>query len=211
MRFRLLLGLALCLTYLTLEAQIPRTLSYQGVITDFNGDPISDDIQSFTLLATQDALLLLDRKTSDAARPMSGSVLEAVNKHEKLSQLQLDEKGMLSTFTPIDRNSDHELWQKLTRDLAPTEDYDIHSHVLHHSDEGTLIAVWVKQGLPAETHTKTLESALLVAGDCTGYLGDREISIKPGDFLDIPLHVKHALNVVSDHPAQLIIMRKRAS
>lgn len=138
-------------------------------------------------------------------------LMAALSTDRKLEALSLTSDQRLASFVPIHSGSDHLKWERLVKDLSPPEDFALHAHPLYQGEEGSLMVVWIDKSLPPESHADLYESFLLLEGYCSGKLGDQELEIRPGSFLNIPLDTEHSLEVLSDRPAKLILMRKRVA
>lgn len=65
----------------------------------------------------------------------------------------------------------------------------------------------VENEVPEEIHEAMVESFLVLNGNCICQLGNEKIALGVGDFLEIPLHTSHAVQVTSDEPIIAILQR----
>ena len=84
------------------------------------------------------------------------------------------------------------------------------ARIIGFTPQYTTAIVWLEQGAPPETHTDEFEQFLIVEGTCDITIGEQVHSLKPGDFLSIPLHVSHNVRVTSSYPCKIILQRVAA-
>jgi len=65
----------------------------------------------------------------------------------------------------------------------------------------------VKKEIPLEVHDDMIESFILLKGECRCLLGQTYIDLKPGDFLEIPIHTEHSVKVTSKEPVLAVLQR----
>lgn len=161
--------------------------------------------------AQQDMISYMQLFEKAPPQHMLDGILQNVTKDIELEKAKLTgDSARLSQFIPISKHSDYQKWQRLTKELNPPQDFDIHSHELFNDESNILCVVWIKDRIPSEEHDDLLESILCVEGTCVGKLDNETIPLSPGDFWQIPLHADHTLEVTSDHPVKLILMRQIA-
>ena len=110
----------------------------------------------------------------------------------------------------LSKISDFEPW--LNRDdMQEPDEYDaMHGKIIGASEEKTTLIVWLRYGAPDETHTEEYEKFLIVEGSCDITIGEKVHHLKAGDFLSIPLHINHRVEVTSDKPCKIILERAAA-
>ena len=59
--------------------------------------------------------------------------------------------------------------------------------------------VVTKLDVPQEMHDDIAESFFILKGRCTCTIGDEQVTLNPGDHLDIPLHVNHDVKLESPY------------
>ena len=86
--------------------------------------------------------------------------------------------------------------------------YDhLFSKTLEKDEVNCVMLVWAKKGLPEELHTDLLETFWVLEGSCDCFIGDQKTSMKPGDKMEIPLHIKHSVVVTSSQPLKVIFQQ----
>lgn len=144
-----------------------------------------------------------------APNNLLAGILTGINHDQKLADAKiLQESGKLQQFIPISTQSDYQKWLDLTKDLKPPENFDVHLHELYNDSKNFLYVVWIKDQIPEEEHDDLHESILLLEGNCDGFLENRKVHLKEGDFWQVPLHTDHFLRVTSKQAVKLILMRQ---
>ena len=96
-------------------------------------------------------------------------------------------------------------------DLQLPEDFPgASAHIIGHTASVTTAIVWLGQGAPPEVHNNEIESFLIVEGTCSITIGEQVYNLQPGDFLSIPLHANHFVQVTSSCPCKLVLERAAA-
>ena len=126
-------------------------------------------------------------------------------KAQLLTQLEAE------VYPPLEQETSLDFWLPLTKDLPiPEEGEDIYVHRLDDPIYHTRI-VRVHQQIPEETHHNLLERFLLLQGTCTCRMGEQVFEMKPGDLMEIPLHLPHSLTVTSKEPNLFILQRVKVA
>jgi mannose-6-phosphate isomerase-like protein (cupin superfamily) len=104
---------------------------------------------------------------------------------------------------------DLSFWLSLTANLFPPAAYDnIHSQRLEKTPQRTTLVVWAQRFVPEEVHTDIIERFMILQGACTCYFnGEEHVRMAAGDTLEIPLHVRHRLEITSSQPLQAIVQK----
>lgn len=105
---------------------------------------------------------------------------------------------------------DYSLWLEREDMQAPDEYDSSYAKIINSDEEKTTMIVWLKDNAPEETHTNEYEKFLIVEGSCDITIGDEVHSLKRGDFLAIPLFIKHTLVVTSTYACKVILERAAA-
>ena len=163
------------------------------------------------LLAAQTRVFELARSQALEAPELLNEIFSAIDHERGIRHLKLNDDQKLDHFSAISSVSDITDWARLTESISAPDEIALHMHELYSGKEGELHVIWLRTGLDPEIHTDELESILVLEGHCTGYLGNEAIAIRPGDFIEIPLHAEHSLKVESDFPAKLILMRRKVA
>lgn len=114
------------------------------------------------------------------------------------------------SLSAISSISDYSQWLDREDMRAPDEYESMYGKIINSDDVKTTMIVWLKDGAPDETHTDELEKFLIVEGTCDIIIGDTNHSLVSGDYLAIPLHVNHRVQVTSDIPCKIILERAAA-
>ena len=59
--------------------------------------------------------------------------------------------------------------------------------------------VYTRMNIPEETHEDLIESFFILEGSCRCMVDGQEYLLNPGDFLEIPLYVKHDITLLTPH------------
>jgi mannose-6-phosphate isomerase-like protein (cupin superfamily) len=111
-------------------------------------------------------------------------------------------------ITPLDKNglpvinkhADHQTWLKTLDHLipaAPSEDF-LCIEIRKDNNFQQMLVV-TKMNVPEEEHEDYLESFFILKGQCECTVGNEFYKLEAGDFLEIPLHVKHNILVTSPY------------
>lgn len=106
--------------------------------------------------------------------------------------------------------SDYQEWL-VREDLQdPAAFEDIHAKIIGFTPEVSTAIVWLKKMAPTERHAKEYEKFLIVEGSCTITIGTEIRKMEKGNYLSIPLHIDHYVNVTSAIPCKIILQRVAA-
>ncbi len=113
-----------------------------------------------------------------------------------------EEYSVPPMLTPESKAADFAEW--LNRpDMVMPADYDgMYAKIIGVSLKATTAVIWFSEMVDNEVHDKELESFLILEGTCDFTIGNEVHSLKPGDFLTIPLHTPHIANVTSKYSVQ---------
>lgn len=105
---------------------------------------------------------------------------------------------------------DYAVWTSRP-DMVLEEDLDdIFAKILSYTPELITAIVWIKEMAPQEVHDDEYEKFLILEGTCDIVIEDLTYSLKPGDYLTIPLYKKHHVLVTSAVPCKVILQRVAA-
>jgi mannose-6-phosphate isomerase-like protein (cupin superfamily) len=91
-------------------------------------------------------------------------------------------------------------WLNALAHLIPDEHITDFYHHLLKQDDGVMQALVVsKVNIPDETHTDLIESFFILEGSCRCVIDNREYILNPGDFLEIPLHQHHDVELLTPY------------
>jgi len=124
------------------------------------------------------------------------------------------EKGETPSFPPVLNEqstvADYAEWLERD-DMMLTADFDnIYAKIIGFTPETTTVIVWIKEIAPQEVHNDEYEKFLIVEGTCNIIIEEKVYSLVPGDYLAIPLHKKHFVEVTSNVCCKAIMQRVAA-
>jgi mannose-6-phosphate isomerase-like protein (cupin superfamily) len=106
----------------------------------------------------------------------------------------------INRLPAVDKNADHQAWLKTLDHLIPIElSEDFLRLEIRKDNNFQQMLVVTKMDVPEEDHHDFIESFFILKGTCECYLGDDLFKLEEGDFLEIPLHVKHNIQVTSPY------------
>lgn len=89
--------------------------------------------------------------------------------------------------------------------LQPDSAYDnIKIRLLASNKQSTSFILWIKKDVRAHLHEQHTENIYVLEGEGEMRIGNENRKIKPGDFLNIPPGVPHALKVTSATPVKVL-------
>ena len=106
--------------------------------------------------------------------------------------------------------SDFKEWLERDDMQEPSSYETMHGKIIGSNEEKTTLIVWLKDGAPDETHTDEIEKFLILEGTCDITIGDEVHSLSAGDYLSIPLHINHRVEVTSPIRCKIILERAAA-
>jgi mannose-6-phosphate isomerase-like protein (cupin superfamily) len=157
----------------------------------------------------EDTLFQLAQSNAAEPNPTLKSLL--LGKIDYLGRLRAGEIPVKApSLTPGSKVADFQQW--LTRsDMQLKGELDLAQVAIISDEPDQMTAiVWLRLGAPAETHSHEYEKFLIVEGSCDLTIGTKVHSLKAGDFLSIPLHITHHVEVTSDVPCKIILQRAKA-
>ena len=111
---------------------------------------------------------------------------------------------------PESRMEDYAPWLNRKDMAMPATAENIFARIIGYSEEAMMAVVWVRCSTPAEVHTNEYESFLILEGSCIFTLGTEQRQLKAGDFLAVPLHIRHHVEVTSAVPCKVLLQRRAA-
>ena len=129
---------------------------------------------------------------------------------ERLKQQILNTLGFadvidLNNLPVVDAYADHNSWFKAVEHLIPTEPFDdFFMDVLRQDDQAAQMLVVTKLNVPEETHEDFIESFFILKGQCVCTVGNNTYTLNAGDFLEIPLHTDHDINITSPYVVAIL-------
>jgi len=124
-----------------------------------------------------------------------------------LDNLGKEENASPQNLPLINRFSSYEKWLEITTPLLPvsTND-DVYIKVLRNGGGVFQSVLLLKSFYPDEVHDTVQESALVLQGECICTIGNEEITLQAGHFIEIPFNVNHNIKVTKG-PVLAIIQR----
>jgi len=142
------------------------------------------------------------------------SAEEAINPNPELKNKILS--ALIYSDYPLDINnlpvvnkySNAEDWLKAFAHLIPAEQPEgIFIEVVRYDDKVAQMFVVACQDVPKEVHTDKLESFFILEGQCRCTVGEEVIMLNAGDFLEIPLHTEHDIEMLT--PRVVAVLQHR--
>lgn len=137
---------------------------------------------------------------------------QSIAPDKKLKDQILAKLGFANTVTLqnlplIDAYSNYSDWLAAVEHLIPAEPFEpFFAEVLRQDEKATQTLVITQLNAPEETHVDRMESFLILKGHCTCTVGNETFTLQAGDFLEIPLHVKHDIKI--DSPYVIAILQE---
>ena len=111
----------------------------------------------------------------------------------------------INNLPAVDENSDHQTWLNTLAHLipdVPLEDCTMND--VRKDDHFQQKLVVTKMDVAEEDHDDYLESFFILKGQCECTVGNDIIKLGAGDFLEIPLRVKHNIKVTSPYVVAIL-------
>jgi mannose-6-phosphate isomerase-like protein (cupin superfamily) len=175
-----------------------------GVLEEYCLGLLSEEQKSFLI---QMAMLYPEVKEELIATELAMEKLASSNGLEPghgIKQRILDALGFgddkIERFPALTKDADHQTWLKNLAHLIPSQpSEDFYCEVIRKDDNIQQMLVVVKTDVPEEDHDGYLESFFILKGHCECTVGDKTVNLFAGDYLEIPLHVKHDIKIMSPH------------
>lgn len=106
----------------------------------------------------------------------------------------------LDQLPTISANTDRQAWFNTLKHLIPDEpSEDFSCEVFRSDDHIRQMLVITKIDVKEEQHSDYLESFFILEGRCECTVGNNVYTLGTGDFLEIPLHLKHNIKLLSPY------------
>lgn len=93
-----------------------------------------------------------------------------------------------------------EAWLNGMAHLIPAEHTEpFFHHLLRHDEQIMQALVVSKINIPEETHEDVIESFFILEGRCRCIIDATEYILGPGDFIEIPLHTNHDVELLTPY------------
>jgi mannose-6-phosphate isomerase-like protein (cupin superfamily) len=117
-----------------------------------------------------------------------------------LDNINRENTGDIASLPVINRFSDYKNWKRMVIPFMPAElTKDRIITTIRQSDGVTQMLIISKTDVEEETHVHEHESFIILEGECECHVGDKIIRLGPGGFLEIPLHARHNVRVLSPY------------
>jgi len=117
-----------------------------------------------------------------------------------LDNINRENTGDLSSLPVINRFSDYKKWQHMVIPFMPKEIKEgIEIKTIRDSGGITQMLVVSRTDVEEEVHENERESFIVLEGECECYIDDKTYRLGPGGFIEIPLHTRHNVRVLSPY------------
>ena len=128
---------------------------------------------------------------------------------ETLQNLEREEKMDLQNLPLINKYSDHNHWLSVVKPLLPAEIGETKFlKVITHTPKVLQILAKSSSYFEDEIHTDEMESFIILEGECECTIGQGEgakiIHLKPGGYIEIPLHEHHDVRILTPSVTAII-------
>ncbi|MEP6611008.1 MAG: cupin domain-containing protein [Mucilaginibacter sp.] len=138
------------------------------------------------------------------------SAVEPANnlKQSILTAIGLDAELNVNDLPVLSRSADPEPWLKAFAHLIPDEPAeDLIVNVIRHDAVVQQMLMTGNTDVPEEEHGEFYESLFVLKGRCECMVGDELFALGAGDFIEIPLHVKHDIRLVTPYVTAVLQYR----
>jgi mannose-6-phosphate isomerase-like protein (cupin superfamily) len=91
------------------------------------------------------------------------------------------------------------------KDLEAAKEYDnILVDKINTDSNATSFVIWIKKGVKAHQHQFHTENLYVINGSGEMTIGDKTVTIKPGDYFSIPKGTFHSLKVTSKNAMKVL-------
>ena len=119
--------------------------------------------------------------------------------------------GEEPSFPPVlnedSKIADYDQWINKSYMSLPKNFSDFHAKIIGYTPQVTTAIIWIKDMAPQEIHQHEYEKFLILEGTCDITIDNKIHSLKPGDYLSIPLYKKHDVRITSSYPCKIILQR----
>ncbi len=106
--------------------------------------------------------------------------------------------------------ADFSEWLEREDMVLPADFEGMYAKIIGYTPQATTAIAWLQYGSPEEVHHDQYEKFLILEGSCDITIDGTVLSLVPGDYLSIPLHKPHHVNVTSAVPCKVILQRLAA-
>lgn len=131
-------------------------------------------------------------KAIQAPKYLKKLVLDSIDNLQKEKVMDMNDLPLINKF------SVHHNWLNLVNGFGKFELVDgRHVKVLRQDDQVTQMLIISETDIEEESHANEYESFLILAGECKCTVGNEVRLMKTGDFMEIPLHELHHVELLS--------------
>ena len=95
---------------------------------------------------------------------------------------------------------------KAFQDYKPTAEFDnIHALKISEDDHQSSFVIWVKDSVPEHYHADHTENIVVISGKAIMTVDGKEITVKKGDYLNLPEGTKHSVEEVIGHNPLMVL------
>ena len=128
-----------------------------------------------------------------------------------IDKLESEEHITIDNIPLINKYSDAASWLRFVRPLLPaTLKSPFLVHDFPNRDGAERFILWSYGDIPHETHTDEQETFLILEGRCRCFINDEVVELGAGDFLSIPLHAEHNVEIL-DGPVMAVVQRAKVA
>jgi len=119
---------------------------------------------------------------------------------ESISNLKKEQELDALNLPLINHLSDHKQWLDLVKDFIPSKwESDIpFFKIIQQSDKLLQMVIAISVDTLDEVHEDEYESFLILEGRCKCTVGQDVLFMEEGDFMAIPLHEHHTVELITD-------------
>lgn len=122
-----------------------------------------------------------------------------------LENINKEKAGDLNDLPVLNKYSDHNRWKRIVMPLMPEDlPETISITPIRNSGGVTQLLVISRVDVPEEVHEHEKESFLILEGECECYVDDDSYRLGPGGYIEIPLHARHDVKVLSPHVVAIV-------
>jgi mannose-6-phosphate isomerase-like protein (cupin superfamily) len=120
-------------------------------------------------------------------------------------------KGEKPSYPPqlneYSKIQDYKEWLERPDIILPSDFSHFYAKIIGNTPEMITAVIWIGKMAPPEVHKDEYEKFLILEGTCDITISDKVHHLKAGDYLAIPLHETHMVQVTSDVPCKAILQR----
>jgi mannose-6-phosphate isomerase-like protein (cupin superfamily) len=116
----------------------------------------------------------------------------------------------IKSLPSLGENANYDFWQTITQAIPnPSEAPLGQLYPLKAEPDKLTCVIWTSDKILEEHHDDLIEKFLILEGSCDCIIDGVVNHMKPGDYMEIPLHAPHHIQVTSNHMVKGILQRAR--